>query len=171
MLLAVVWTETISWPEYLQRVTRDAKERLWFGFSLLYAVARVLGASAFLERYGLNIVAFAVIEIVSSSLLAVASAGLVRSIVETKLMSTILGDSAEQFGVAKPPKKHHHFRPNFGPLRRWAVAVVVCFAAPDVYAYYATDHLPPVLLVVIGIALLVSALTSIVLVTRKVRAL
>jgi hypothetical protein len=150
-------------------MTREAKERLWFGFSLLYAVMRVLGASAFLQRYGLNIVVFAIIEIVSSSLLAVASAGMVRSIVETKLVSTILGDSAEQFGVARPPKKHH-FRPNFGPLRRWAVAVVICFAAPDAYAYYATDHLPPALLAVIGIALLVSAVSSVVLITRRVRA-
>jgi hypothetical protein len=150
-------------------MTREAKERLWFGFSLLYAVVRVLGASAFLQRYGLNIVVFAIIEIVSSSLLAVASAGMVRSIVETKLVSTILGDSAEQFGVAKPPKKHH-FRPNFGPLRRWAAAVVICFAAPDAYAYYATDHLPPALLAVIGIALLVSAVSSVVLITRRVRA-
>jgi hypothetical protein len=149
-------------------MTREAKERLWFGFSLLYAVVRVLGASAFLEKYGLNIVVFAIIEIISSSLLAVASAGLVRSIVETKLVSTILGESAEQFGVARAPKKHH--LPNFGPLRRWALAVVVCFAAPDVYAYVATDHLPPALLGVIGIALLVSAVTSIVLITRKVRA-
>jgi hypothetical protein len=150
-------------------MTREAKERLWFGFSLLYAVVRVLGASAFLEKYGLNIVVFAIIEIVSSSLLAIASAGMVRSIVETKLVSTILGESAEQFGVPKAPKKHH-FRPNFGPLRRWALAVVVCFAAPDVYAYVATDHLPPALLAVIGIALLVSAVTSVVLITRKVRA-
>jgi hypothetical protein len=142
-------------------VTREVRERLWFGFSLGYAVIRVVGAKAFLARYGLNIVSFAIIEILSSALLAVATAGLVRSIVDIRLASS--------FRDPDLMGNDRYFRPNMGRVRRWAAAVVVFFAAPDVYAYAATDHLPPVLVAVLGFVLLVSAISSVVVIRRKVR--
>jgi hypothetical protein len=143
------------------RVTREAKERLWFVFSLCYAIARVLGAKAFLARYGLNIVSFAIIEIVSSALLAVTSSGLVRAIVANQ-KSPVLREPASPDGF----QSRH---PKVGPIWWWALAVGVFFSAPDVYAYLATDHLPTVLVGMLGLALLASAISSVVVIQRKVR--
>ena len=139
-------------------MSRDYKERLWFALSLVYAIIRVLGASAFLEKYGLNIVLFAIVEILSSSLLAVASAHVVRNVVGGPDDQTI----TIRGGATK-------YRRRVGRIRRWGALVVICFAAPDVYAYVATDHLPPALIGLLLLALLVSAVSSAILIARRIR--
>ncbi len=139
-------------------MSRAVKERLWFVLSLGYAAIRVLGASAFLEKYGLNIVVFAIVEFVSSSFLAVASAHVVRNVVGG------VDDALLSFGVDRRNDERRVAR-----ARRWVAVVVVCFAAPDVYAYLATDHLPPALIVLLVVALIVSALTSVIVIARRIR--
>lgn len=134
------------------------KERLWFVLSLGYAAIRVLGASAFLEKYGLNIVIFAIVEVVSSSILAVASAHVVRNVVGG------VDDALLSFGAERRNDERRVAR-----ARRWVAVVVVCFAAPDVYAYLATDHLPPALIVLLVVALTFSAVTSVVVIARRIR--
>lgn len=140
-------------------MSRDSKERLWFALTLIYAVVRVLGAAAFLQKYGLNIVVFAFVEIVSSSVLAVASAQFVRHVV---------GGPDEQTLTVRgrpTPDRHRVLR-----LRLWGVLVVLGFAAPDVYAYMATDQLPPALMVLLVSAIVISAGSTVVLIARRVRA-
>ena len=132
-----------SWLQRLrcQTVTRQDKERVWFLLSLGYAALRVLGANAFLVKYGLNIAVFATIEFVSSAGLAFASARFVQSVVD---------------------RKH-------GAARGWFVAVIAGFATPDIYAIVVTHKVPPTLLALIAAMLLGSSCVALLGFRRRVR--
>jgi hypothetical protein len=120
-------------------VTREQKERVWFILSIAYAGVRVLGANTYLVKYGLNIAVFATVEFVSSACLALSSSNFVRAY------------SSGHRQVS----------------RRWAAAVLVSFAAPDIYAIVVTDRVPPSLLVLIGCMVTGSTVASIVGIKRR----
>ena len=122
-------------------MTRSLKERIWIALGLAYAVVRIIGANAFLTQYGLHIFTFAVIELITSVVLAISTARVVTSFVD---------------------EQHH-------AIRRWCLIVLVSFAAPDVYAYKATRHLPRSLVAMLAATLTVSAVSSIVAIRKKVR--
>jgi hypothetical protein len=122
-------------------VTRTLKERIWIALGLVYAVIRIVGANAFLTQYGLRIWPFAIIEFLSSIVLAISTSRVVTSFVD---------------------EQHH-------AIGRWCLLVLVSFAAPDVYAYKATRHLPPTLVAMLAATLTVSAVSSVFAIRKKVK--
>jgi cation transport ATPase len=107
-------------------------ERLWIGAVLVYSGVRVWLADRFFAKYGVNIPVFAVIEVLSSVMYAVASARLVGALIDGKRSK----------------------------VWEYGLFTVLGFAVPDLFVVIASDHVPRSLYVVFAVAVLCSALFS-----------
>jgi hypothetical protein len=124
------------------RSRRQNLERLWIVLGLAYGVFRVIIANATVRKYGVNIWAFAVIEIGSSFPYSLGTARLVGSLVD-------------------------HDRPR---AVRWGVVSLVCYAAPEAFILLTGHDMPPEIYIVIGVILVVLGTIAAIGIVRKVKA-
>ena len=89
-------------------------QKAWFGLIILWSFVRIATAELYFAKYGINIWTFAVIEIVSSPILA---------------------RSSSRMAVAL---KYHEIRQSI----LWGGLTMVSFSAPDVYLLTAGRGLP-----------------------------
>jgi hypothetical protein len=108
-------------------------EHAWFLVVLVYALIRVFLADRFLTKYGLPIKPFAVVEVLSSVVYALASARFVGALVD---------DNNRKAGF-------------FGLFS------LVGFGAPDVFVIVASDHIPRSIFVVLALIVLGTAVYTV----------
>jgi hypothetical protein len=102
---------------------RRRLEHAWFLVVVVYALIRIFLADKFLAKYGLPIKPFAVVEIVSLMIYALASARFIGALVD---------DNNRKAGF-------------FG------LCTLVGFGAPDVFVIFASDHIPRSIYVVLAL--------------------
>jgi hypothetical protein len=120
---------------------RKALERVWVAAGVGYGIARVFLANATVRRYGVNIAAFAVIEIGSSFPYSLGTARLVGAIVDRKMTSAV----------------------------RWGVVAALCFIAPEAFIVATGHGMPRSVYYVIAAVVSVLGTLAVVGVVRKVR--
>jgi asparagine N-glycosylation enzyme membrane subunit Stt3 len=101
-------------------------EHAWFVVVVVYALVRIVLADRFLTKYGLPIKPFAIIEILSSMIYALASARFVGALVDD-----------------------HNRRAGF-----FGLCSLVGFGAPDVFVIVASDHIPRSIFIVLALIVL-----------------
>jgi choline-glycine betaine transporter len=102
---------------------RRRLEHAWFLVVVVYALIRIFLADKFLAKYGLPIKPFAVVEIMSSMVYALASARFIGALVDNN------NRKAGFFGLC----------------------TLVGFGAPDVFVILASDHIPRSIYVVLAL--------------------
>jgi choline-glycine betaine transporter len=102
---------------------RRRLEHAWFLVVVAYACVRIFLADKFLVKYGLPIKPFAVVEIMSSMVYALASARFIGALVDNN------NRKAGFFGLC----------------------TLVGFGAPDVFVIFASDHIPRSIYVVLAL--------------------
>jgi hypothetical protein len=108
-------------------------EHAWFLAVVVYALIRVVLAAKFLTKYGLPIKPFAVVEVLSSVVYALASARFVGAIVDD-----------------------NHRKAGF-----FGLCSLVGFGAPDVFVIAASDHIPRSIYVVLALVVLGTAVFTV----------
>jgi hypothetical protein len=112
---------------------RRRLEHAWFLAVVLYALIRIFLADKFLAKYGLPIKPFALVEVVSSMVYALASARFVGALVD-----------------------NHNRKAGF-----FGLCTLVGFGAPDVFVIVASDHIPRSIYVVLALIVLGTAVYTI----------
>jgi hypothetical protein len=120
---------------------RKLLERLWIVLGLGYGVFRVLVANATVKKYGVNIWAFAVVEIGSSFPYSLGTARVVGAIVDRNRQATV----------------------------RWGLVALGSFAAPEIFILATGHDMPRSVYLVIGIILAVFGFVGVFGIVRKVR--
>jgi hypothetical protein len=120
---------------------RKVLERLWIVAGVGYGVFRVVVANATVKKYGVNIWAFAVVELASSFTDALGTARVVGAIVDRKHKAAF----------------------------RWAMVSLACFAAPDVFILATGRNMPRSVYVVIGTIMTVFGFVAVFGVVQKVK--
>ena len=101
-------------------------EHGWFLVVVVYALVRIFLANKFLAKYGLPMKTFAVVELASSMMYALASARFVGALVDG-----------------------HNRKAGF-----FGLFTLVGFGAPDVFVVVASDHIPRSIYVVLALIVL-----------------
>jgi hypothetical protein len=120
---------------------RDLVRYIWVGVSLGYAALRILLAQEFLAEHGLNIWAFAIVELVSTVPWAVGSARAVTALIDK----------------------------NSRRATGWAAVASAGFLAPEVFVLIATDRPPKWLPWVLALWVGVAGLLAVRRIIREVR--
>lgn len=120
---------------------RRRLERAWFLAVVVYALIRIFLADKFLAKYGLPIKPFAVVEIVSSVVYALASARFIGALVD---------DNNRKAGF-------------FG------LCTLIGFGAPDVFVIAASDHIPRSIYVVLALIVIGTAVYTVRELRAKMR--
>jgi hypothetical protein len=120
---------------------RKALERLWVLVGVSYGVFRVFVANATVKKYGVNIWAFAVVEIGSSFPYSLGTARVVGAIVDRKRQAML----------------------------KWGLVSLACFAAPEVFILVTGHNMPRSVYAVIGVILAVFGFVGVFGIVRKVR--
>jgi hypothetical protein len=120
---------------------RKALERLWVVAGVSYGVFRVFVANATVKKYGVNIWAFAVVEIGSSFPYSLGTARVVGAIVDRKRQTVV----------------------------QWGLISLACFAAPEAFILITGHNMPRSVYVVIGVILAVFGFVAVFGIVRKVR--
>jgi hypothetical protein len=120
---------------------RKALERLWVVAGVGYGVFRVVVANATVKKYGVNIWAFAVVEIGSSFPYSLGTARVVGAIVDHKRQAAV----------------------------RWGLVSLACFAAPEGFILATGHDMPRSVYLVIGTILAVFGFVGVFGIVRKVR--
>jgi hypothetical protein len=131
------WTRTRRFG----RENREVLERGWVVVTLLYGIARIALAGAFLSEYGLSVKAFAAIEISSSLLYGFSGVHLVRAVVASDRRRTIW----------------------------WSLGALMGFVAPEVYVFSVVRRVPVSVIVVLVAIVAVSTAVAIVAMRTKLR--
>jgi hypothetical protein len=108
--------------------------------TVAYAFVRIELADKFLTEYGLSIWWFAAIEISSSILFGVASARFVKAVLD-------------------PEAKHRNL---------WGLGTLIGFTAPDAFVFISTKTLPKSVLETLVLFVLVSVVSSVVSIRRRI---
>jgi hypothetical protein len=116
-------------------------ERLWILVGVSYGIFRVIIANATVKKYGVNIWAFAVIEIGSSFPYSLGTARLVGALVDRKRQQAL----------------------------KWGVVSLVCYAAPEAFILITGHNMPREVYIVIGVILAVLGAIAVIGIVRKVR--
>ncbi len=120
---------------------RRRLEHAWFLAVVIYALIRIFLADKFLAKYGLPIKPFAVVEIVSSMVYALASARFIGALVD-----------------------NHNRKAGF-----FGLCTLVGFGAPDVFVIAASDHIPRSIYVVLVLIVLGTAVYTVRELRSKMR--
>jgi hypothetical protein len=120
---------------------RRRLEHAWFFVVVAYALIRIFLADKFLAKYGLPIKPFAVVEIMSSMVYALASARFIGALVD-----------------------NHNRKAGF-----FGLCSLVGFGAPDVFVIAASDHIPRSIYVVLALIVLGTAVYTIRELRSKMR--
>jgi hypothetical protein len=120
---------------------RKALERLWVVAGVSHGVFRVFVANATVKKYGVNIWAFAVVEIGSSFPYSLGTARVVGAIVDRKRQTVV----------------------------QWGLISLACFAAPEAFILITGHNMPRSVYVVIGVILAVFGFVAVFGIVRKVR--
>ena len=115
-------------------------QKVWFGLIILWSFVRIATAELYFAKYGINIWIFAVIEIVSSPILA---------------------RSSSRMAVAL---KYHEIRQS----NLWGGLTMISFSAPDVYLLTAGRGLPWSAYGMVLLLMTVAGTTSVIKLRQKV---
>ena len=115
-------------------------QKVWFVLIIFWSLVRIATAELYFAKYGINIWIFAVIEIVSSPILARAS---------SRMAVTL---------------KYHEIRQSV----LWGGLTMVSFSAPDVYLLTAGRGLPWIAYGVVLLLMTVAGTTSVIKLKQKV---
>lgn len=131
----------VAFPSQSQIARRRIYERVWIVFGLFWAVGRVIVAKATVEKYGVNITIFAVIEIAAAWPHAVGAARVITNLIDR----------------------------NPAGAMPWGVMLAVSHIAPELYIALVGSHMP--LGVYISLAFIVVGLGALAIVgiIQKVR--
>jgi hypothetical protein len=120
---------------------RKSLERLWVVLGVTYGVFRVIIANATVKKYGVNIWAFAVIEIGSSFPYSLGTARVVGALVDHNRQRAV----------------------------KWGVTSLVCYAAPEAFILITGHDMPREVYLVIGAILVVLGAIAVYGIVRKVK--
>ena len=115
-------------------------QKAWFGLIILWSFVRIATAELYFSKYGIDIWIFAVIEIVSSPILARASSRMAVAL------------------------KYHEIRQSV----LWGGLTMVSFSAPDVYLLTAGRGLPWMAYGLVLLLMTVAGTTSVIKLRQKV---
>ncbi len=115
-------------------------QKVWFVLIIFWSLVRIATAELYFAKYGINIWIFAVIEIVSSPILARASSRMAVAL------------------------KYHEIRQSV----LWGGLTMVSFSAPDVYLLTAGRGLPWIAYGVVLLLMTVAGTTSVIKLKQKV---
>ena len=121
---------------------RRVLERLWIVGSVAYGGLRVFIADRTVKRYGVNIWAFAGVELVTSFIYGLSSARVVGALIDRRADRAV----------------------------RWGVLTAVSFLAPETFILLTGRRMPTVVYIVIGALLATLGTVAAVSLRRKVRA-
>ena len=121
---------------------RRVLERLWIVGSVAYGGLRVFIADRTVKRYGVNIWAFAGVELVTSFIYGLSSARVVGALIDRRADRAV----------------------------RWGVLTAASFLAPECFILLTGRRMPTVVYVVIGALLATLGTVAAVSLRRKVRA-
>jgi hypothetical protein len=121
---------------------RRILERLWIVGSVAYGGLRVFIADRTVRRYGVNIWAFAAVELVTSFIYGLSSARVVGALIDRR------GDQ----------------------VVRWGVLTVASFLAPESFILITGRRMPTIVYIVIGALLVALGTVAAISLRRKVRA-
>lgn len=117
-------------------------ERIWAGLLVLYSTGAAYLVWRTLSRYGVNPIAFLVIDMVTSWPYGLATARIVVNVVKRQ----------------------------WREVRKWSWVAAITFIAPDVYVLASAHHAPPhvyLILILVITALILFAILSVVLQIRS----
>ncbi len=116
-------------------------ERGWYAASALYSVFRIALAKGFVEQYGLNVAAFAAVEVIATIPYAIGVAKLVGALVDRRRSAAL----------------------------RWGLVASAGFLAPDVFTLATTRHAPWWLIAIISVWLAGAAVAGVIRIRGDVR--
>lgn len=118
---------------------RRAVEGGWIVASILYGGLRSALVWAFLRQYGVNVLGFVAIEVVSSAVYGLSSARVVGAAVDA----------------------------DWGRFRSWIPLAIVSYFAPDAYVFASAGRMPDnILTVLVGVVLVTVTLSTVAFVAR-----
>lgn len=131
----------ITVPSLAQLARRRIYERIWIVLGVLWAVGRVIVAKATVEKYGVNITVFAIIEIAAAWPHAVGAARVITNLID---------------------RNPHGALP-------WGIMLAVSHIAPELYIAVVGSHMP--IGVYVSLAMIVIGLGALAVVgiLQKVR--
>jgi hypothetical protein len=129
-------------PKPAHTPRRRVLERLWIVGSVAYGGLRIFVADRTVRRYGVNIWAFAVVELGTSFVYGLGTARVVGALVDRRR----------------------------DQVMRWAPLAAGAFLAPEAFIVVSGRRMPTVVYAVVGLVVLVMGTVAVVSLTRKVRA-
>lgn len=132
---------------YAGAVTKDHRQlgalgRLWVVAAVAYGALRVLLVGTFIADYGLNIVVYACVEIVSSATLGISTARLTRNYRERRMVESQTGNTL------------------------LLVAAASAYLAPDAYILAFAHRMPARVLVPVVVVVAIGTVSALVKVRR-----